>query len=351
MLSEEFIQGLALYILSWYHYESDVYKSACHMTRMMYPQYADIACLDNISNEEVRREISTPVFYPDAEPPFPGIILVSGSSPAMSESMIERKDFFLERGFAVMILNSFTRARILEDCFKEDAPCSTFLELTKQYKNNSALLHFQCPTTEHLIIDSQQHLMTQNYLQRVTKGATMSPAERVHDLYEAMTILRRDKKVDSSNLALVGFSHGASVILEALTLTKNKIPPPGGQIFSPKEHSLEGIRAAVVFYPNCRPGTYFQRHAAIEYIDFQIHQANHDEYVRPELCYSVICRIDRNTEFKKLKIHYYDDKHAFDMKEYGDAYNEQSKHLAYQRTFEFIRLALDPKYQYECTVD
>ena len=193
--------------------------------------------------------------------------------------------------------------------------------------------------------------MLKNYLDRVTIGATLSPTERVHDLYEALYLFRNDVKVDADNLALVGYSHGGSVVLEALTLTGNKIPPPGDDVFHSKEHSLKGVRAATVYYPNCRPGTYFEQHAEIEKIDLQVHLAEQDEYVRPDLCQSVIDRFDLPPDSIRLQVHYYDEKHAFDMKEYVAAYSEKSKNLAFGRTLQFTCDAIDPKYHSSCIAD
>ena len=343
MISEEFVQGVLLSVLSWYYSENDVYKVACHLTRMMYPQYVEMICLGNISKEEIQREIMTPVYYPDIPPPFPGIILVSGSSPANSNSMMERKAFFLEKGFAVMILDSFTRARILEDCFRKDAPCITYQQLQGYHWNIS--MSCDCPVITEQTTSEPESALLRNYLNRVTTGGTLSPAERAHDLYEALHIFRRNKKVDSNNLTIIGYSHGASTVLEVLTFTENKIPPPGDATFSPEEHSLQGVRSVVAYYPNCRPGTYFHWHAAIKKIPVLVHLAHRDEYVKPELCQSVIDKINKDNSGYKVQTYYYDELHAFDMKEYGVAYSEESKRLALDRSLEFIRNALDPKYQ------
>ena len=348
MISEEFIQGVLLSFLSWYHSESDVYKVACRLTKMMYPEYAEMVCLDSIPNEEIQREILTPVYYPDAAPPFAGVLLVSGSSPATSNSMMERKEYFLKRGFAVMILNSFTRARILEDCFRKDAPCKTYQQLPGSHWNSTMPLPSDCPVVTE---QSIEQLMFKSYLNRITVGGTLSPAERTHDLFEALHIFRQDEKVDPYNLAVIGYSHGGSTVLEALTLTEEQIPPPGDEVYSFEEHSLKGIRAAVVYYPNCRPGTYFHWHAATKKIPVQMHLADLDEYVKPELCRSVIDKINNARWFSKIQRYDYDEKHAFDMKEYGDAYSEKSKNQAYQRSLEFIRASLSQEYQYECIVD
>ena len=345
MVSEEFIQRCLLSFLSWYHSESDVYNLACRLTQMMYPQYAEMACLENIPNKEVQREIQTHVYYPDALPPIPGIILVSGSSPANSDSMIERKDLFLKNGFSVMILDSFTRARTLEDCFRKDVPCNTYQQLSGNYWNNTTPPPQYCPTINIPTTNRVESELLKTYLDRITAGAIFSPAERAHDLYEALRIFRANEKVDSNNIAIIGYSHGGSTVLESLTFSGNKVPPPGDDAYSSEEHSLHGVKAAVAYYPNCRPGTYFDWHASIKNIDLQIHLADRDEYVRPDLCQLVIDRIKKSHNDQKLQTHHYDELHAFDMKEYGAAYSKKSKELAFNRTLGFIRNAFDPKYQ------
>ena len=145
---------------------------------------------------------------------------------------------------------------------------------------------------------------------------------------------------------VIGYSHGGSVALEALTLSEKQLPPPGDKTFSREEHSLDGIRAVVVYYPNCRPGMYFHWHSQIRDIPLQFHMALNDEYVRPDLCDAVISRIRQHPRFSKLSTLYYDARHAFDMKEYGDAYNEHSKQTSITHTLEFIRETLDKKYKH-----
>ena len=70
-ISEETLQRFLLFLLSWYHAENDTYRTACHLTRAFYPQYNNIACIEPIPNEEVRREIETDVFYPTGHRLFP----------------------------------------------------------------------------------------------------------------------------------------------------------------------------------------------------------------------------------------------------------------------------------------
>ena len=108
--------------------------------------------------------------------------------------MIKRKDVFLKNGFAVMILNSYTRARILEDCFSYGMPCITYQKLSRQFCNDSIPAPSVCPAIDNPMSEEWLTFMLMNYLDRITHGATLSPAERVHDLYEALYVFRRDNK-------------------------------------------------------------------------------------------------------------------------------------------------------------
>lgn len=344
MFLEEFMQGLLLSFMSWYHSETDIQKTGCHISKIVYAEYVDMLCVNAFSNEDVQRETATSVYYPNATPPYPAIILVSGSSPAHSDSMMERKAFFLKEGLAVVIIDSFTPARILKDCFQHGEPCSSYLQIPEGQRNTSFPLSQECPTINNLLTKPVYSLLQKSYLDRISKGFALSPAERSHDLYEALKTIRKNKNIDSENLVIVGYSHGGSVVLESMTFTENKIAPPGDEVFSEEDHSLEGVRAAVAYYPNCRPGTYFHGHAKIKNINLQIHLANRDQIASPDRCQSVIDTIRNAQTEQQLQTFRYDEHHAFDMREYDSAYSEKSKKFALDRTLKFIRRSLDPKY-------
>jgi len=65
---------------------------------------------------------------------------------------------------------------------------------------------------------------------------TLKESDRAGDAYAALASLRQRGDVDSKRIALLGWSHGAGVTLDAITH---------------KPRDGEGFRAAVAFYPGC----------------------------------------------------------------------------------------------------
>jgi len=65
---------------------------------------------------------------------------------------------------------------------------------------------------------------------------TLKESDRVGDAYAALAYLRERSDVDTKRIALLGWSHGAGVTLDAIT------HKPGG---------VDGLSAAVAFYPGC----------------------------------------------------------------------------------------------------
>lgn len=67
---------------------------------------------------------------------------------------------------------------------------------------------------------------------------TLKEADRVADAHAALAYLRQLPQVDPGRVALLGWSHGGGVVLNAIS---HPAPPPG----------MPGFAAAVSFYPGC----------------------------------------------------------------------------------------------------
>ncbi len=79
----------------------------------------------------------------------------------------------------------------------------------------------------------------------VCRGAVLLGDERAADLYVSLDHLRRDPRIDSARLAVIGFSHGGWAALNALGLPLDPAlerVAPGG---------LDGLRAVAAVYPYC----------------------------------------------------------------------------------------------------
>lgn len=82
---------------------------------------------------------------------------------------------------------------------------------------------------------------------KVCSGARLRAGERAGDLFAALEIARADRRVDTSRIALAGWSHGAWTILDALTWAAEHRPPPSLQKLP--RAGLSGVKGVFAFYP------------------------------------------------------------------------------------------------------
>lgn len=78
-----------------------------------------------------------------------------------------------------------------------------------------------------------------------TRASTLAGTQRIPDAYGALRILATHARIDARRVALMGFSHGGILTLEASTAwAKDTFAPPGRPAF----------RAFLPFYPYCNTG-------------------------------------------------------------------------------------------------
>lgn len=135
------------------------------------------------------------LFRPDTPGPHPGVVMVHGCGGAYAKdgALNARHqmwgEYFASQGYVALMLDSFSSRGLKQIC-------------TQQYKER-----------------------------------TIKEADRVGDTYAALVWLRQQTGVDALRIALLGWSHGGGVTLDAIRR---------------KPASLtDGFRAAVSFYPGC----------------------------------------------------------------------------------------------------
>ncbi|MGI9273742.1 MAG: dienelactone hydrolase family protein [Endozoicomonas sp.] len=315
----ELFQGMLLQIASLNTPTGDVFAAGEWLTRYLFREYHQALDVEPNSWEKVRRDLHYQIKTPRGLPPFPGVILLHGSSPAFSQSMMKRSEILLANGYAVMIVNSFTRSRCLENYFGEAEPPDKYKVLCN------------VPRT----FSDQIPAVMASYIDRVTKGYTLLPAERTQDLFAALEVIRGDIRVDAGRLSIIGYSHGGSVVLEALSLARAGQPPPG--LDTLPENVLDGVNATVVYYPSCQPSTYYRWFESIASIPTLMIQANQDEYVTPYFCRDTANIINYRSGKQMIEVLSFQNKHAFDMREYPEAFDPVNAEKATEKTLTFIR--------------
>lgn len=330
----ELLQRFLLYVTSVCTGSNDVFLNSCALTNHLFTEYHEAFCLPETSREDIIRKAHFNLFEPDIAPPYPGVILVHGSSQAYSESMLDRKNLLLKEGFAVMIIDSFTHTRIYEYCQKPGNHCSK----TPYFWHPFYIPADQCPATINMDKVNQETLQT--FLDRVVEGMTLMPAERTHELFEAIQMMKSHAHIKPDQISIIGYSHGGSVVLEALSLAAKNMSPPGSTTLSGA--SLAGVNSAVAYYPNCRPGSYFENLRATPNIPTLLVLADRDEFVSPDICQEVADDINQRKSARFITTVRFDAQHAFDMKEYP-GFNELYKSRVISETLYFIKQPPTPE--------
>lgn len=161
-----------------------------------------------------------------------------------------------------------------------------------------------------MIVDSTgpRGYSRQGALDVVCAGKALLGQERAGDVFAAIEIARADPRLDSEQLVLAGWSHGAWTVMDFLTMDGAKRRPAGLSGDLPPAADIDGI---VLFYPHCGSGalsrfrSWSQSPPTIAFI------AGADTIVEPEKCIQLVDRKIRRGAPIDLTV-YRDAQHVFD---------------------------------------
>ncbi|WP_281645636.1 hypothetical protein [Parendozoicomonas sp. Alg238-R29] len=315
----EYAQYLLLVAMSWTTPSGDLYDAACLGTNFIFTGYHDALCPERRSWRDIKESTRYTFYYPrqsQGELPgkYPLVILFHGVSSAHTVTMEKRRRFFLSRGYAVMVVDSYSQERVLAG-------------LPQNVRN-------KMPSCETKYTEEEKHWVMHLFQERVTQGYALTPSVRAVDVYVALDAAYREPKVDSSNMSLVGYSHGASTILEALTLAYFRKTPPGAK--DTPINLLDGVRSVVLYYPSCRPGIYFHWLRKWPAIPTLMILGKRDSLCRMENCQNINTVINKKAGYSVIQEEIYDAPHNFDMEEFPDDYYPKVEALAKERTMKFL---------------
>ena len=331
-LSKESMHSLAITMAGPFCIGCSFAETTCFVASKLMPEYQQSACLLPRSRSYLQKRISKSVWFPSREGQHPLVILLHGSSGPATGSMMERKDFWLNNGYAVMLLDSFNDQRVEDYCETFFCHCPLSTEQDEDEDHDQITLE-----------DNRQQMM-----EDITDGAFLLPTERAVDLLLALVDARKIKRIQPDNIHLLGFSHGGSAILEAFTMVKNRIRL--AHMDFDFEAPLEGVRSASVYYPNCIAGTYFNYYQSTPAnIPVFMALAEYDEFVSAPLCEEIANIINApgmirsfinsllGTYSATFKIETFPYKHAFDSTEYPGAYDPSAKKQLWKKNLDFVR--------------
>jgi dienelactone hydrolase len=143
---------------------------------------------------------------------------------------------------------------------------------------------------------------------RVCSGRALLPAVRAADALVSLAALRREARADAARIALAGWSHGASALIELLASD----PPAGNPAALARGDpplGLEGLAAVVLVYPYCGIGVRTDAWRSEVPALFQL--AERDSLADPAPCLDLVTRLREAGRPVELKLYPSVD-HAFD---------------------------------------
>ena len=143
---------------------------------------------------------------------------------------------------------------------------------------------------------------------QVCTGKRLLGFERTADVAAALNIIKRDPRIDSSNIVLAGWSHGAWSVMDFLTMDlKKRRPPTLPQI----NEELPKIRKLFLMYPYCGFGTLSRKRAWHQYPQTLTINVGKDEMVDGYDCDRFFAKLASNGA--PISKHFFPDAHhAFD---------------------------------------
>lgn len=160
------------------------------------------------------------------------------------------------------------------------------------------------------------------------RSGALLPAERAADLLVTLDWARKQSWVDRDRIAAVGFSHGATTIMDAFVLAPPRRRPTG--LLSVPPGGLKGLRSAVLYYPFCRGSVAgFQLVKAVKE-DWEVpvpmlaFLAGNDELSDAKLCMKILKR--HQSKGLPVRVREYPDStHGFDG-QYGSPEDESLRY-------------------------
>jgi len=175
------------------------------------------------------------------------------------------------------------------------------------------------------------------------RGGTLLPAERAADIYATLDWLKTQDWVRQDAIGVVGWSHGAATIMDALVLSPPARLPPG--LTDRPNSSAADLKGAVLIYPWCSGSIAgFELLKAVKN-DWTAETpvlgliATADSVTDHALCRDILER--HKGQGRPIEIVTFKAGHNFDMTtdDYGkpwESYDEEIKAQSRQQIFDFL---------------
>lgn len=148
-------------------------------------------------------------------------------------------------------------------------------------------------------------------LEEVCQGKALLGQERAGDIFVALSEAAKRDDVDSSQIVLGGWSHGAWTVMDYLTLDQEAGLPAGLDAY---DGPRPDIKAVVLFYPYCGLGSRTRTYGWSRALSVIALMATDDTVVDYAECQKVFDKIQASGAVA-IERHLYNAEHAFDNAE------------------------------------
>ncbi|MCO6055849.1 dienelactone hydrolase family protein [Pseudomonas sp. MOB-449] len=168
----------------------------------------------------------------------------------------------------------------------------------------------------------------------VCDGKLLWGNERAIDVYAALALVRQNPAIDSSRLALLGYSHGGWTILDALSYDGSA----GHGFPATGKGALAGVRGVIAYYPYCGFPAHLrdglgQRTPVLMFLGGKDHITDHQQ---------CLTALDSVAGERLELVQYGDADHVFDQRSDLNTYQPSLAQDAQRRALAFLRENLGP---------
>jgi len=147
-------------------------------------------------------------------------------------------------------------------------------------------------------------------MRQVCDGKALHGHERTADLYLAIEFAKQIERADADNITLLGYSHGAWSILEALHGQNEPMPAISDDLTL----SIDGVRSVIAYYPYCGGAARYSYRDTGFKVPTLIYTAGLDKITKVEPCAAYVNK-QQALDSPIKHVHFETVSHGFDIQE------------------------------------
>ncbi len=174
-------------------------------------------------------------------------------------------------------------------------------------------------------------------VQQVCNGEALLGFERVADLQLALDYAKQLPLANKEQIVVLGYSHGAFTLFEAMARQGEQL----AAISDHKQTNLEGVAAAIAYYPYCGAAAFYKYIGGQYQIPTLVFTAGRDQITAPLPCGEFVAKRQALGEPMSI-MHFSGVSHGFDIEEeWVKHYDAAVADQAFDQQIDFINKHLN----------